>query len=198
MTMNKLWLAFLLLPVLASCGERNKLPGKEDMVVIGDVDWDQLVTPDELNKLTKEEFVERYDGKEITIMLNDAQRSGGYNVEKDQCRISFFWPPYSEALKEGEVEYSAQAYINFFPDYIIQDDLAEEYKDLDVNYSKESEIPYSYCKKKCEWSAESPWACPQQSKYSVLSGRVFLARESSGSKRRYFKMRLKGVAVLKE
>ena len=181
--------------LISACG--NKLPGKDDMVVMGEVDWDQLVTPDELNKLTDEEFVERYEGKEITIMLNGAKWGGGYDSAKGQCLTYFSWPQYNNLLEEGEVRYKAHVYLNHFPDYVIQDSLIEEFEDANVSYRGENDMPFAFCKKKCDWDSSDPWACPQMTSYSVLSGRIFLMFDKETPIIRGMKMRLKGLAVMK-
>lgn len=184
--------------LISACG--NKLPGKDDMVVMGEVDWDQLVTPDELNKLTDEEFVERYEGKEITIMMNEAKWGGGYDSKKGQCVTYFNWPPRLQPLKkeEGEVRYTAQVYMNHFPDYVIQDRLVEQYEHIDVSYHKEADMPKAFCKKFCDWNPRDPWACPQSTPYSVLSGRIYHIYEKDTAIVRGMKMRLKGLAVMKK
>ncbi|PCK06905.1 MAG: hypothetical protein COA42_17070 [Alteromonadaceae bacterium] len=178
---------------IASCGDGK--PDLSKLTVIGTIDEDKYISTDEIIAMSLEQLRADLLGKEVTITgLRDGKRTGGYNIEKAQCKVS-----YSNRRNYPE-DYEIKSiwvrvYTNGFPKFVLEDSIPAETRAADITYSKEARLPQSSCNKKCTWEdAEDKEQCYYHSPNTVISGKVIGVHKDHQNGAPFISMKAKGIA----
>ena len=180
---------------LESCGDGK--PDLSKLTVIGTIDEDKYISVGEIYDMDFEQFKANYLGKEVTVTgLIDGKRTGGFNIERSQCVVSFnagqniytpdFIPP------ENHKRVNIKTYTNHFPKSVILDRLGSDYpRDL-IEYESEIPLPKTSCTKRCNWDENDKESCYYRSPDTIITGKIISAGQLQGSL--YLTMLFKGIA----
>lgn len=164
---------------------------KPKTTVIGVVDDSLLISADTIEKMGLEEFKKHYLGKEVTVTdFYYRTYNGGWRPENGQCLNEFI-------TKSEKTEYQLKlmAFMNDFPDYVLEDsvDQFDLWDSKAFDYPSEIAMPLEtgLCKP-CDYRegmAYNP-KCYYTSPHLKITGKVVAA---NGSTRATLAIKVKGV-----
>ena len=179
--MIRIFLLILSTLTIAACSNGPEL------TTIGTVDYDKMITAEEIHEMGLDAFVERYSGKEITIAnLGPLGTSRTYNKTKGQCKFSY-------QNKTPGIPVRVTVYANKFPNFVVEDDLkVHKHRVTDFTYDKEIDLPLEVCTV-CQWDSETK-ACFLESPHTVLTGKIISQSKDKDRPRIYIAMKLSGIS----
>ena len=136
-----------------------------ELITIGTVDYEKMITAEEIHEMGIDAFVKQYSGKEVTIAnLDPLGTMRTYNKAKGQCKFAY-------DNKTRGLPVSITIYANKFPNFVIEGDLKNKKNRIaDFTYDKEIDLPMEVCTV-CQWDPETK-ACFLESPHTVLTGKI--------------------------
>lgn len=146
---------------------------QRDLTTIGQVNMDNLITPDMVAEMGYESFREQYLGQEVTITgFNHQSLIGAYRPANTMCEVAFSL----DVRDPPPQRFHVSIYTNHHPDFVLED-LFGHLDQFDADllpYGNEFDLPEAICDEHCQWDEEDPDACFYKSPRLVISGKPFM------------------------